>query len=87
MLYCTEKDSTGFYLIKGATEGERTGFKLSRYILKFISETERTITPTIGDVKGSSRGYSCRRPKHHRPLAPFAGVRAINAPNRRREAT
>ena len=62
VLYCMEKDSTGFYWNKRATEGERTGFKLSRYIVNIISETKRTITPTAGDEKGSSRGYSCRRP-------------------------
>ena len=62
VLYCMEKDSTGFYWNKRAIEGERTGFKLSRYIVNIVSETKRTITPTTGDEKGSSRGYSCRRP-------------------------
>ena len=37
--YCTETDSTGFYRNRGAVEGERTGFKLSRNIVNIISET------------------------------------------------
>ena len=37
--YCTETDSTGFYWNRGAVEGERTGFKLSRYIVSIISVT------------------------------------------------
>ncbi len=42
--YCTESDSTGFYWNKGAVEGERTGFKLSRYIVNIISEMTGGLT-------------------------------------------
>ena len=78
VLYCTEKDSTGFYWIKGATEGEWTGFKPSCNIVNIISETKRAITPTTGDVKGSSRGYSCHRPEAWRSTSYDEELRSLS---------
>ncbi len=62
VLYCTETKKTGFLWDKGSIEGKRTNFKPDRYIVKIISETERVITPSTGDITGDSLKYTCRRP-------------------------
>ena len=61
VLYCAETDSNGFYWEEGSSEGKRTGFKPKRYIVNIISESRRNISPMIGDTKGSTSRYTCRR--------------------------
>ena len=54
VLYCTETD----FMSEGvARKGKRATF-----IVKVISETERTITNSTGDTKGRALRYKCRRP-------------------------
>ncbi len=48
VLYCTETDNTGFVWQEGQTEGQVTLFKKARYVIKVLSETERTVTKTTG---------------------------------------
>jgi hypothetical protein len=54
VLYCTETD---FMSERVARKGKRATF-----IVKVISETERTITNLTGDTKGKALRYKCRRP-------------------------
>ena len=62
VLFCTETDSTGFVWDKGSSEGRPTAFREKRYIVKIISESKREITPTVGDTKGMTSHFTCRRP-------------------------
>ena len=65
VLFCTETASTGFIWEKGSAEGRQTGYRPSRYIVKILSETERTITKPTGDLPGDTWSYACHSPRPH----------------------
>jgi len=61
VLYCAETASAGFIWDEGKTEGRLTGFTASRYVVKVLSETKRTVTKTTGDTAGHTVTYTCRK--------------------------
>jgi hypothetical protein len=59
VLYCTDTASTGFKWDKEGDAARPTRFELQRFTIKVISDTQRTITPMIGDTAGNPFSYSC----------------------------
>ena len=61
VLYCTVTASAGFFWDEGQTEGRRTAFAETRYVVKVLSEEKRTITSSTGSTAGDTDELTCRK--------------------------